>query len=68
MFVHNQAATFTMALCAPTSDEAWAAARESFEWYPKAGARHIGSLATWMAERSQELGNYGYAADMQATR
>ncbi len=65
--IHNQAATFTMALCAPDRDQAWTAARESFEWYPKAGARHIGSLATWMAERSQELGNYGYAADMQAT-
>ena len=36
-FVNNQAATFTMALCAPTEDEAWDAARESFEWYPKVG-------------------------------
>ena len=30
-----------MALCAPTTEEAWANARESFEWYPKAGARLI---------------------------
>src|SRR5262249_61141021 len=36
-FVNNQAATFTMALCAPTQDEAWASARESFEGYPKVG-------------------------------
>jgi alkanesulfonate monooxygenase SsuD/methylene tetrahydromethanopterin reductase-like flavin-dependent oxidoreductase (luciferase family) len=64
--VHNQAATFTMALCAPDRDDAWTAARESFEWYPKAGARLIGSLAGWMAERSQDLGNYASAADMQA--
>src|SRR5436190_8559537 len=35
-FVHDEAATFTMAVCAPTRDEAWASARESFEWYPAA--------------------------------
>ena len=38
-FVNNQAATFTMAICAPDRDEAMANARESFEWYPKTGAR-----------------------------
>src|SRR5205085_11672428 len=42
--VHDEAATFTMAVCAPTRDEAWATARESFEWYPKAGARLIASV------------------------
>ena len=67
-FVNNQAATFTMALCAPTRDEAREAARESFEWYPKAGARQIASVADWMAERKQDLGNYGYAADMKQHR
>ncbi len=65
-FVNNQAATFTMALCAPTRDEAWNAARESFEWYPKVGARQIAQVAEWMAERNQALGNYDYAADMKA--
>ena len=63
--VHNQAATFSMALCAPTEAEAREAARTSFEWYPKAGARHIGTLAGWMAEQGRELGNYAYAADMK---
>ncbi len=63
--VHNQASTFTMALCAPTEAEARAAARESFEWYPKAGARQIGTVASWMAEQRKDLGNYGYAADMK---
>lgn len=63
-FVNDQAATFSMAVCAPTQEEAWETARESFEWYPKAGARLIGSLAGWMAEQQQDLGNYGYAADM----
>jgi len=65
-FVNNRAATFTMALCAPTADEAYDVARESFEWYPKVGARQIAAVADWMAERQQELGNYAYAADMKA--
>jgi alkanesulfonate monooxygenase SsuD/methylene tetrahydromethanopterin reductase-like flavin-dependent oxidoreductase (luciferase family) len=64
-FVHDQASTFTMALCAPTAAEARAVARESFEWYPKAGARAIGTLAAWMAEQKKDLGNYAYAADMK---
>ena len=40
-------------------------ARESFEWYPKVGARQIAQVAEWMEERKQALGNYDYAADMQ---
>ena len=38
-----------MAVCAPTEDEAWATARESFEWYPKAGARldRVGGASGW---------------------
>jgi alkanesulfonate monooxygenase SsuD/methylene tetrahydromethanopterin reductase-like flavin-dependent oxidoreductase (luciferase family) len=63
-WVNENAATFTMTLCAPTQEEAWQSARESFEWYPKAGARLIGSLATWMAEQKRALGNYAYAADL----
>jgi alkanesulfonate monooxygenase SsuD/methylene tetrahydromethanopterin reductase-like flavin-dependent oxidoreductase (luciferase family) len=65
-FVNNQAATFTMAICAPERDEAIANARESFEWYPKTGARQIASLTDWMAERNQELGSYSYAAEMKS--
>jgi alkanesulfonate monooxygenase SsuD/methylene tetrahydromethanopterin reductase-like flavin-dependent oxidoreductase (luciferase family) len=65
-FVNNQAATFTMAVCAPTETEARETAKESFEWYPKVGARQIAQVAEWMEERKQELGNYGYAADMRA--
>ena len=66
-FVHNQAATFTMAICAPDRDQAIAEARESFEWYPKAGARQIATLTDWMAERNESLGTYAYAADMKKT-
>ena len=63
-WIHEQAATFTMTLCAPTRDEAYDVARRSFEWYPKAGARLIASLAGWMAEAGRELGNYAYASDL----
>ena len=66
-FVHNQAATFTMAICAPDRDKAIAEARESFEWYPKTGARQIATLTDWMAERNESLGTYAYAADMKKT-
>src|SRR5262245_41272986 len=65
-WVNEKAATFTMALCAPSEDEAREVARESFEWYPKVGARQIAQVADWMAERKQSLGNYDYAADMKA--
>ena len=64
-FVNNQAATFTMAICAPDRNEAIANARESFEWYPVTGARQIATLSDMMAERNQELGTYAYAADMK---
>ena len=66
-FVHDQAATFTMAICAPDRDQAIADVRESFEWYPKTGARQIATLTDWMAERNEGLGSYSYAADMKKT-
>ena len=55
-FVHNRAATFTMAMCDPDRDQAISEARESFEWYPKTGARQIATLTDWMTERNEELG------------
>jgi alkanesulfonate monooxygenase SsuD/methylene tetrahydromethanopterin reductase-like flavin-dependent oxidoreductase (luciferase family) len=64
-WVNHTAATFTMAICAPSEDEAREVARESFEWYPKVGARQIAGVAEWMAERQQDLGNYHYAEDMR---
>ncbi len=65
-YVHDQASTFTMALCAPTIEEARETARESFEWYPKAGARLIASVADMQADRGEDLGTYSYAADLKA--
>jgi alkanesulfonate monooxygenase SsuD/methylene tetrahydromethanopterin reductase-like flavin-dependent oxidoreductase (luciferase family) len=65
-FLNNQAATFTMALCTTGGrDRAMDLARESFEWYPKVGARQIAALSDWMAERKEGLGTYAYAADMK---
>jgi alkanesulfonate monooxygenase SsuD/methylene tetrahydromethanopterin reductase-like flavin-dependent oxidoreductase (luciferase family) len=64
-FVNENAATFTMALCSPDRQVARDLARESFEWYPRAGARHIASMTDWMVERRQDLGSYAYAADMK---
>ncbi len=64
-FVNNSASTFTMMNVAPTREEARDVARNSFEWYPKTGARMIGQLAGWMGEREQALGNYHYAGDMK---
>jgi alkanesulfonate monooxygenase SsuD/methylene tetrahydromethanopterin reductase-like flavin-dependent oxidoreductase (luciferase family) len=64
-FVNDDAATFTMTVCAPTTEEAWVTARESFEWYPKTGARLIASMVDWMTEGGGDLGNYGYAADLK---
>jgi len=66
-FVNDNAATFTMTLCAPDRQQAIDAARESFEHYPAAGARQIATMAGWMAERGQDLGSYAYAAELQKT-
>lgn len=66
-YVHDDAATFTMALCAPDRAQAIDLARESFEHYPKAGARQIATLTDWMAEQHQDLGSYSYAADLKKT-
>jgi alkanesulfonate monooxygenase SsuD/methylene tetrahydromethanopterin reductase-like flavin-dependent oxidoreductase (luciferase family) len=63
-FVNDRAATFTMVHCAPTKDEAYAVARESFEWYPKTGVRLIASVAEWL--EGKDLGTYAYAADIVA--
>jgi alkanesulfonate monooxygenase SsuD/methylene tetrahydromethanopterin reductase-like flavin-dependent oxidoreductase (luciferase family) len=59
-FANDQAATFTMVHCAPTNQEAFDQAEESFPWYVKSGARLIGSVADWL--EGKELGTYQYTA------
>jgi len=62
-FVNNTAATFTMVHCADTNEKARTVAEESFVWYPKTAANHIATLAQYMQEQGQDLGNYKYAGD-----
>jgi alkanesulfonate monooxygenase SsuD/methylene tetrahydromethanopterin reductase-like flavin-dependent oxidoreductase (luciferase family) len=64
-YVNDQAATFTMTCCAPTREAAFGYARESFVWYPKTGARQIATMVDYTRELNQDLGSYGYAADMR---
>ena len=63
-YVHDEAATFTMAVCSNDREDAWNTARESFEWYPAQGARMIGEVAGYLADLRQDLGNYAYSADL----
>jgi alkanesulfonate monooxygenase SsuD/methylene tetrahydromethanopterin reductase-like flavin-dependent oxidoreductase (luciferase family) len=62
-FVNDRAATFTMVHCAPTPDDARAAAAESFEWYGQTGARLIASVGQWLEERGGEMGTYAYTGE-----
>ena len=64
-FVNNRAASFTMVNVADTNEQAVEQAGASFEWYPKHGARLIGSVAQWLREMEQELGTYDYLGPTQ---
>ena len=59
-FVNDQAATFTMVNVAPTVSESVEVSAESFEWYPRKGARLIASVAQWLREMDVDLGTYDY--------
>ena len=67
-FINNQAASFTMVNCAPTREESIAASEESFVWYPKHGAKIIGSVASWLRELDEGLGTYDYLGGTQRPR
>jgi alkanesulfonate monooxygenase SsuD/methylene tetrahydromethanopterin reductase-like flavin-dependent oxidoreductase (luciferase family) len=60
---NERAATFTLVHCAPTNEEAFAEANESFPWYVKTAVAHIASLADWM--KGEDLGTYAYAAELK---
>jgi alkanesulfonate monooxygenase SsuD/methylene tetrahydromethanopterin reductase-like flavin-dependent oxidoreductase (luciferase family) len=64
-FVNDQAATFTMVLCAPTKEEAYEVAAESFVWYVQTGVRLIASVADLL--EGKDLGTYQYTAQMHET-
>ncbi|MGZ8764309.1 MAG: LLM class flavin-dependent oxidoreductase [Acidimicrobiia bacterium] len=58
-FVNERAATFTMVHCADTTEQAFAEAAESFEWYVRTALWHIGTVAEW--QEGKPLGTYDYA-------
>jgi len=60
---NEQAATFTMVHCAPTTAEAFADAEESFPWYVRTAVSHIASLSDWMA--GKDMGTYSYAEQLK---
>jgi alkanesulfonate monooxygenase SsuD/methylene tetrahydromethanopterin reductase-like flavin-dependent oxidoreductase (luciferase family) len=67
-FLNDQACGLTMVNCAPTKEESYAVARESFEWYPSHSSKLIASLAEWQEEKKAELGTYDYTGQLLARR
>ena len=60
-FVNNRAACFTMVNCAPTQQESYDVARESFAWYAKRSAELVSSVPLWLEELKAEAdGTYDY--------
>lgn len=55
-----RAATFTMAHCADTTEEAVADARESFQWYARKGVEQIATLGAWQEELQRDMASYEY--------
>jgi alkanesulfonate monooxygenase SsuD/methylene tetrahydromethanopterin reductase-like flavin-dependent oxidoreductase (luciferase family) len=62
--INRTAASFTMVNCAPTSEEACAVSKESFEWYPRHSGHLIATVAEWQQERNADLGNYDYTGEV----
>ena len=58
-FVNEKVATFTMVHCAESDAEAERDARESFEWYAKAGPERIATVGQWQRERG-DISGYEY--------
>jgi alkanesulfonate monooxygenase SsuD/methylene tetrahydromethanopterin reductase-like flavin-dependent oxidoreductase (luciferase family) len=55
---------FTMVHCAPTTEEAHANAKESFEWYVTKNGELIEQVSSWMATLGKDLGTYAYIKDL----
>jgi alkanesulfonate monooxygenase SsuD/methylene tetrahydromethanopterin reductase-like flavin-dependent oxidoreductase (luciferase family) len=65
-FKNDRAATFTMVHCAPTNQEAFSEAEESFPWYVKTAVAHIATLGDWM--KGQDMGTYAYVEQLKAIK
>ena len=58
---NERAACFTLVNCAPTREESYAIARESFPWYVKTSAELVSSVPLWLEEMKAESdGTYDY--------
>ena len=57
---NERVATFTMAHCAATNDQAFAEAEKSMVWYPKHGVKLIGATADYARQFQEDLGTYHY--------
>ena len=64
---NDRVASFTMAHCAATDEQAFAEAEESMVWYPKKGAQLIGEAAGYIRQFDQGLGSYEYTGQSEET-
>ncbi|MDH4146838.1 MAG: LLM class flavin-dependent oxidoreductase [Acidimicrobiia bacterium] len=63
---NDHVVAFTMVNCAPSAEDSYAVARDSYEWYAKRTVRTFVDFAGWLEERSGELGTYEYTAPIRA--
>ena len=62
---NERVVTFTMAHCAATNEQAFAEAEESMVWYPRVGAQQIASVPDYARKFQEDLGTYGYTAEVK---
>jgi len=63
---NERAACFTLVNCAPTKEESYAVAKESFEWYPQRSAELVGSIPLWLEEmKAKADGTYAYLDEVK---
>ena len=63
LFRNNQVATFTMAHCAASDEQAFEEAAESMVWYPKKGVSQIATVADYARNFQNDLATYDYAGE-----
>ena len=68
-FRNERVATFTMAHCADTNQQAFDEAEESMVWYPRHGAKIISEVADYIEKlQHEDLGTYHYTGDARKMR
>jgi len=63
-YVNDRVGAFTMVHCAPTTAQARAEAKPSFEWYVRNNGRLIDDFAAWMNQGGESFGTYGYVKEI----